>query len=167
MITKIFKYETDEMVFPAHLPIEYGYYMIFLELRYHSEQNMPDMYIERVKERFKDDKNNQFLIVVKQTFNKEYWTQYYATKLMTDLCPGCNQPLPVGYYDKSLKDAEERSKKSWGFKVIDEEYVMELKENMGKFGNVDSPVVDQDNGTPYSLGSYPINLPLEIININE
>ena len=153
MITKIFKYETDDAVFPAHLPEEYGNYQVVINLGYHRMEDGIDNYIDILKKRFNDDKDNKFLIVVKQTFNKEKWTEFYAERQRVDLCPCCAQSLPPGYYDKSLKDAEERTKKYWGFKIIDEKYILGVAENSKNF-----PLSD----TPYKF-TPPINHPIEII----
>jgi len=164
MITKIFKYESENLVEAVHLPKEYGYYQIVVELRsFHLAENMPDNYINTLRERFLKNPDKEFLIVVKQTFDKEKWTEYYKQKQLTDLCPCCSQPVPAGYYDKSLKDAEARSKTYWGFKIVDEKYLIVLLESGKKFFNDVNPV-DNIQG---SFGSYPINLPIEIIEVNE
>ena len=160
MITKIFKYESEHMVYAIHLPKEYGFYQLVGNMCHHSMLTNIDDYIETLKQQFKVDKEPQFLIVVKQIFNKEYWVEYYKNKEKTDLCPTCSQHLPVGYYDNIILAGENAAKTAWGFKVIDEKHIKEVLERSAK-------LMGTENDFDISPVNYPTNLPKEIIDVTE
>jgi len=129
MITKTFEFESEGLACMVNLPEEYGNYQIVVELRAYPNQDMPDEYIDRVKKRFDGVEGNQILIVVKQTFNKEYWTKYYQDKEQVDICTCCGQKVPEGFYNVRLQQAEELSNITWGFKVLDEKYILDIAEH--------------------------------------
>jgi len=129
MITKTFEFTAEGLACMVSLPEEYGNYQVVVELRSYPNQDMPDEYIDVLKKRFEEVEGNQLLVVVKQVFNKEYWTKYYQEKEQVDICTCCGQKVPEGFYNVRLQEAEERAKDMWGFKVLDEKYILDILEH--------------------------------------